>query len=149
MSKVSKSIFVLKEKQSEIIHDYLDLCFIDKIDTYKTSLLSCCCCENDKESVMPFSSKDKYFKDNLTKWVYDLSMSYIRKSGIDCTKLRLYTIECIRSPNPIIIKNSKEATVIFHFTDKYNGYVTTHDTHNGILNYSSDERKYIVVVYEA
>jgi hypothetical protein len=149
MSRVSKSIFVLTEKQSEILYDYIDLCFLDNLNTYKNnSVFGCCCCQNDTESVFPFSLKDKYFKDNLTKWVYELSMSYIRQSGIECINLRLYTIECIRAYEQIIIKNNKTTTVVFHFNDKHNGYITTHDTRKDGLNYSTDERKYIVVVYE-
>lgn len=148
MSRVSKSIFVLNEKESEILYDYIDLCFID-MNTYKKgsgkSLLDCLCCWKNYESVLPFSPKDTFFKDKLTKWVYDLSFSYIRMSGIDCSKLRLYMIECIRSSEEIIIENSKNATVVFNFNDKRNGYVTTHKDE---CSYSVDERKYIVVVFE-
>lgn len=113
MSRVSQSIFVLEEKQSEILFEYADLCFLD-MNSYKTSssLLSCmCCCRSDIESVLPFSPKDMFFRDKLTQWVYDLSLSYIRMSGIDCVKLRLYSIECIRSSEAIVIENNKALTV--------------------------------------
>lgn len=41
-------------------------------------------------------------------------------SGIDCHKLRLYTIECIRSSEEVI-KNAD--TVVFHFNERRSGYV--------------------------
>lgn len=148
MSRVSQSIFVLEEKKSQILFEYCDLCFLD-MKSYKlssSSLLNClCCCQNDIESVLPFSPKDMFFRDKLTQWVYDLSLSYIRMSGIDCVKLRLYSIECIRSSEEIVIENNKAATVIFHFNDRNNCYVTTH---KNSFNYSGDDRKYIVVVFE-
>lgn len=152
MSRVSKSIFVLEEKQSEILFEYIDLCFLD-VNTYKlssisssTSLLSClCCCRDIKDSIFPFSPKDMFFRDKLTQWIYDLSLSYIRMSGIDCVKLRLYSIECIRSSEEVIIDNNKAATVVFHFNDRRSGYVTTHKDR---MSYSVDDRKYIVTVFE-
>ena len=115
MSRVSQSIFVLEEKQSEILFEYSDLRFLD-MNSYKSSssesLLDCLCCfRNDIESVLPFSPKDMFFRDKLTQWVYDLSLSYIRMSGIDCVKLRLYSIECIRSSETIVIENNKALTV--------------------------------------
>lgn len=152
MSRVSQSIFSLEEKQSDILFEYIDLCFLD-YKTYKysynssTSLLNCIfCCRDNSESVLSFSPKDMFFKDKLSQWVYDLSLSYIRQSGIDFVKLRLYTIECIRSSEKIVIENNKAATVIFHFTNKSNGYVTTHKNN---LSYLTDDTKYIVVVFES
>lgn len=149
MSRVSKGIFVLDEKESEILFEYIDLCFLD-VKTYissskSNSLLECFCCCRPVESVLPFTPKDMFFRDKLTQWVYDLSISYIRQSGIDCNKLRLYMIECIRSSEDIVIENNKDATVVFHFNEKRSGYVTTHKDK---LNYSTDDRKYIVVVFE-
>lgn len=148
MSRVSKGIFVLDEKESEILFEYIDLCFLD-VKTYISSSRSIClfdcCCARNSESVLPFTPKDMFFKDKLTQWVYDLSISYIRQSGIDCNKLRLYMIECIRSSEDIVIENNKDATVVFHFNEKRSGYVTTHKDK---LNYSTDARKYIVVVFE-
>jgi len=148
MSRVSKGIFVLDEKESEILFEYIDLCFLD-VKTYISSSRSIClfdcCCTRNSESVLPFTPKDMFFKDKLTQWVYDLSISYIRQSGIDCNKLRLYMIECIRSSEDIVIENNKDATVVFHFNEKRSGYVTTHKDK---LNYSTDARKYIVVVFE-
>jgi hypothetical protein len=94
---------------------------------------------------MSFSPTDMFFKDKLTLWIYEMSMSYIRQSGIDCAKLRLHSIECIRCNDVINIENSKDATVIFHFSDKYNGYITTHKDK---LNFNGDENKYIVVLFE-
>ncbi len=146
MSRVSKSIFTLTQNYCHILCEYIDLCFLD-IKTYKMSLFDCLnCCKDNSEYVMPFSPTDMFFKDKLTLWIYEMSMSYIRQSGIDCAKLRLYSIECIRNGNnDIIIKNCKDATVIFHFSDKYNGYITTHKDK---LDFSGDENKYIVVVFE-
>lgn len=145
-----QSIFVLDINQSDILFEYIDFCFLD-INTYKIncahSLFNLLCCSSYySESVIPFSQKDMFFKDKFTQWIYDLSLSYIRMSGIDCHKLRLYTIECIRSSEKILIENSKAATVIFHFNDKRRtGYVTTHKNN---LSYTSDDQKYIVAVFE-
>jgi hypothetical protein len=145
MSRVSKGIFGLSSQCSQILFDYIDLCFFD-IKTYKMSLFDCMnCCKNNSEYVMPFSTKDLFFRDKLTMWVYEMSMSYIRQSGIDCNKIRLYTIECIRTTDRVLIENSKDVTVIYHFSDKHNGYVTTHKDK---LNFMGDDNKYIVAVFE-
>jgi hypothetical protein len=149
MSRVSQSIFVLEDRQSEILFDYVDLSFLD-MKTYKIpSLFNFCCCLNEYESVFPYSSNSKDIKDikdKLTEWVYELSLSYIRQSGIDCHKLYLSTIECMRSSQEIILNNSKAATVVFHFNNKRDKcYVTTHKDK---LNYSIDDKKYIIVIFE-
>lgn len=148
-SRLSQSIFVLDDKHSNILFDYIDFCFLDinKYNiSYTQSLLNLLCCSVDNsESVLPFSPKDMFFKDALTQWVYDLSLSYIRMSGIDCHKLRLYLIECIRSSEQIVIENSKAATVVFHFNKRNNGYVTTHKNN---LSHTSEDEKCIVVVFE-
>lgn len=149
---MSKGIFSLENKPCEILYDYIDLCFFEeKKDFFDLciNLMKCFCLCNQKETIISFSPTDMFFRDHITKWVYDLSMSYIRQSGIDFTKLRLYQIECIKSNHPIIIENSKAATVIFQFSKRNNCYITTHKTFNRNLEYHVDDKKYIVVVYES
>ena len=146
MSKVSKSIFVLNNKESEILYDYIDLSFLQYINTYTTSFW--CCFRETSESVFPFKEKDTFFKDELTKWINERSLSYLKQSNVH-TNLHLNKIECVKSKDKITIKNSKNATVIFHFNDKENGYVTTHETLYSFLDYTSDDRKYIIVTYES
>lgn len=141
------NIFVLNNKESEILYDYIDLSFLEHINTYTTSFW-CCCEDNNIESVFPFSKEDKFFKDVLSKWVNELSLSYLKQSNIHSINLRLNKIECIKSYDKITIKNSKNVSVIFHFNDKENGYVTIHENIKSFLNYLSDDRRYIVVTYD-
>ncbi len=144
MSRVSKSIFVLEDKYSEILFDYINLSFLD-IHTYKSSsIFKCYCCE-DFDSVIVFSKTKREIKDQLTNWVYNLSISYLKQSGINADKMNISLIECIRADDSINLKNTKKATVIFHFNGRTGGYITTHEND---LNYLIDDRKYIVVTFE-
>lgn len=151
MTRVSKSIFVLDKINSQILYDYIDLCFFD-FTTFKIHTNFLCCFDDNYESVQPFelfSDNNKFLKDNLSNWLCELSLSYIKQSGIDFTKIRLYSVECIKSIGEIKIKNTKTVTVIFHFNDKNDGYVTTHQTRDKIFSYVVDDSKYIVMVYES
>lgn len=152
LSRLSHGIFDLDRDKSKILFDYIDFSFLD-IKTYNISsqIFDCLnCCKNDEnyESVIPFSPKDLVFKDNVSEWLYDLSLYYIRMSGIDCSNLRIYSIEFIRSSGDlreILIENSNAATVVFHFDDKSRCYVTTHKNK---FSYLAEDRKCIITVFE-
>ena len=156
MSRVSKSIFVLEEKSSELLYDYISLVFTDKKiykNTKSKSLFSCCsffiCCKMPYDSIVSYANiynnKDK--TDKFTQWIIDLSKIYLKKSFIDSDKLSVCIIECINASNEeekILFENSNIATVIYHFNDNKDGYVTTHESN---LNFLTNDRKYIVVTF--
>jgi len=153
MSSVSKSIFVLEEKTSEILYDYISLVFTDK-KIYKNksnSFLLCSCCnlfELPYESVVSYANiySNKNQTDKFTEWIIDLSKKYLTKSSVYSDKLTVYIIECINviDEDKILIENMNKASVVFHFNDNKNGYVTTHDSN---LNFLVNDRKYIIVTF--
>ena len=167
MSSVSKSIFVLEEKSSELLYDYICLMFTDKklYKKSKRSFFSCLMCceifEMPYDSVVSYANiscntsdcsnndnNDKNDKnDKFTEWIIELSKKYLRKSFINTDKLSVYIIECINNDqdNKILIENVNEATVIFHFNDNKNSYVTTHESK---LNFLTNDIKYIVVTFK-
>jgi hypothetical protein len=145
ISPASDSIFILNKDQSQIMYEYIDLSFFDS-KMYRNYLFDCLnCCKDSSEHILTFSPDDMFIKDKITEWVYEMSMSYIRQSGIDCAKLHLHSIECIRASDDILLKNKKDVTVIFHFNGKLSGYVTTHKNK---LDFSGTDKKYIVSVFE-
>ena len=92
-----------------------------------------------------YNNKDK--TDKFTQWIIDLSKIYLKKSFIDSDKLSVCIIECINASNEeekILFENSNIATVIYHFNDNKDGYVTTHESN---LNFLTNDRKYIVVTF--
>lgn len=153
MSSVSKSIFVLEEKTSEILYDYISLVFTDK-KIYKNNsgsfLLCGCCniCDYPYDSVVCYANiySNKNEMDKFTEWIIDLSKRYLLKSFIDVNNLSVYIIECINTidEDKILIENMNKASVVFHFNDNKNGYVTTHDSN---LNFLVNDRKYIIVTF--
>ena len=76
-------------------------------------------------------------------FVIENTISYLRSSGID-SNLSLTLVECIQCNDPILLKNSKDYNIIYHFTGKY-GYITTHSDK---LNYLVDDNKYILLSFE-
>jgi transcription elongation factor len=156
MSSVSKSIFVLEEKSSELLYDYISLMFTDK-KLYKNtkskqSFFECLMCceifEMPYESVVSYANiynnEDKI--DKFTQWIIDISKKYLSNSFINSDNLSVYIIECINNKdNKILIENANTATVIFHFNDNKNGYVTTHESN---LNFLTNDRKYIIVTFK-
>lgn len=148
MSGVSKSIFVLDEKTSEFLYDYISLVFTDvyayKIKKTNSSFLSCFCCENTYESIISYSKNSKTKADKFVEWIINMSIRYLKMSNIKADNLSANIIECIKCDDKILIENSNKATVIFHFNDIKDGYVTSHDSN---INFSSNDKKYIVVTF--
>ena len=153
MSSVSKSIFVLEEKTSELLYDYIGLVFTDKKiykNTKSNSFLCgwCNLCEVPYEYAVSYANiySNKNKTDNFTEWIIDLSKRYLIKSSINADKLTVYIIECINAldEDKILIENMNKATVVFHFNDNKTGYVTTHEDN---LNFLSNDRKYIIVTF--
>ena len=152
MSNVSKSIFVLEEKSSELLYDYISLVFTDKkiYKNSKSNSLLCLCCsfEEPYEYAVSYANiySDTNKTDRFTEWIIDLSKRYLIKSCIDANKLSVYIIECINAidESKILIENMNKASVVFHFNDNKNGYVTTHESN---LNFLANDRKFIVVTF--
>lgn len=154
MTRVSKSIFTLEEKASELLYDYMSLVFLDKT-IYKKKYSSCfswlfcceCCDRGTQESAICYFGKSNTNDNDINKfikWIIELSNRYLRLSNINTDKLTVNIIECIKTEDKILFENSNKATVIFHFNDNKNGYVTTHESN---LNFTTDDRKYIVVTF--
>jgi hypothetical protein len=156
MSSVSKSIFTLEEKNSELLCDYISLVFTDKKinkNTKTKSFISCCpffiCCKMPYESIVSYANiynnNDK--TDKFTKWIIELSKTYLKRSFINPDKLSVCIIECINSSDEeekILFENSNVATVIYHFNENKEGYITTHESN---LNFLTNDRKYIIVTF--
>lgn len=140
---MNKGIFIIKEKNVvDILNEYIETSLFEY---GKKSLFSritdCCFCIDFNSAV---SYHNIYEGDDFTDWIHRLSISYLRSSGIDAVSLTSFFIECISSTESVLLKNRKDATVIFHINGNQ-GYITTH---KGNLNYLSDDKKYLIVAFK-
>lgn len=158
MSSLSKK-FILEENTSELLYDYISLVFLDKTiykKRYRScfSFLSCFDSKGFQDSAICYSNSNKNLEDKnleenddtkkFIKWIIDLSIKYLKISNINTDNLNVNIIECIRSEDKILFENSNKATIMFHFNNRKNGYVTCHESN---LNITTNDRKYIVVTF--
>ena len=141
-----KSIFILKNTiTSDIIQQYIDLSIQER--GKGTGCFYWCFGISFNSAVCFTKSEEKNIKDSsddILKWIYDLSIGYLRSSGVNDSNLSLSLIECINCDEPVLLRNSKYYNIIYHFNGKY-GYITTH-TEN--LNYLVDDKKYILLSFD-
>jgi hypothetical protein len=146
------TIFYLDNNKKDIINEYIEkTIFEEKTDRTDSVYSLCCntilmCCDNDTQKSICYNKKDNLnFNNDFTRWIYTLSLFYLRISGISSINFELYSIECIKSfsGQPIHYNNKNTATIIFHCGyDK--SYVSTHD---GFVNCSLNDDKYIIVTF--
>lgn len=143
---MNKSIFVISNPiKCDILQQYVDLSILEKGEgggclewCFSSSFISAVCFTKRQS----FSIEES--NDEILRWIYKLSIGYLRSSGVDDSKLSLSLIECIRCNDPVLLKNSKDYNIIYHFSGKY-GYITTHSDK---LNYLVDDKKYILLSFD-
>lgn len=147
------TIFYLDKNKKDRIDEYIEKkIFEEKTDRTDSIYSLCCyslftCCDNDVQKVVCYTKKeDLNFNDDLTRWVYTLSLFYLHVSCIDTTNFDLYSIDCIKSfsGQPLFYQNKKSATIIFH-CDNEKTYITTHD---GFVNCCLNDDKYVIVTFD-
>lgn len=144
---MNKSIFVISNPITcDILQQYVDLSILEK--GKGGGCLEWCFCSSFTSAIC-FTRRGQSFSieesnDDILKWIYRLSIGYLRSSGVDDSKLSLSLIECIHCNDPVLLKNSKDYNIVYHFTGKY-GYITTHSDK---LNYLVDDKKYILLSFD-
>ena len=144
---MSKGIFIMKDQTTiDILNEYIDLCLYEygKKGLF-SGIIDCCFCINFNSSLSSHNIYDKEDRDEFIEWIRESSLAYLRSSGIDTVPLTSFFIECISCDDPVLLKNSKDATVIFHINGKQ-GYITTH---KGKVNYLIDDKKYLIVAFKS
>ena len=152
---MNKGIFTIKEQNIiDILNEYIELSLFEYgKKSFFSKIIDCCFCINFNSVVSYHNIYDKDISsiksqrddksDDFIEWILRLSLSYLRTSGIDTVPLTSFFIECISTNDSVLLKNSKDATVIFHLNVNQ-GYITIHK--NG-LNCLLDDKKYLIVSF--